>query len=202
MAISKSLVRGVCAAAAAGVLAMAGAAHADVTWIISGTFNDGGTLTGKFTMDQYDFLLSNFSLTTTPTVTTGPTLPFPGFTYTAGDSYFSNSGSESYPPGPPFYIDFQPQWFSDLHIQFAHDLGVPAATDAISGGYQGPSFECQNSYICPNGSADDYAVRYLTSGEATMEVPEPATWGLMIVGLGGLGGALRMNRRKAALSLA
>jgi hypothetical protein len=193
MAISKGIVRGLCAAAAAGVLAMAGAAHADVTWIVTGTFNDGGTLSGTFTMNQYDYLVGDFSITTTAGSAES------GFTYTAANSYFSNSS----PGGSPVYIDFQPQYYSDLHIQFANDLGVPAASDAIIGGYQGPSFECQNSWSCPNGSAENYAIRYLVSGQATMApIPEPATWGLMIVGLGGLGAALRVNRRKPALGIA
>jgi hypothetical protein len=190
------MLRGLCATAAASVLAMAGAAKADVTWLISGTFNDGGTLSGKITLNQYDFLVNDFPLTTTAGSAES------GFTYTAANSYFSNTNTSSNPAAPPFYIDFQPQYFSDLHIQFAHDLGVPAATDAIVGGYQGPSFECQNSFSCPNGSLPDYAIRYLVSGQAAMTVPEPATWGLMILGLGGLGAALRTSRRRPALGLA
>ena len=84
-AISKHFVRGMCAAAAAGALAMAGAAHADVTWNITGTFNDGGKLTGTLAVNQYDFLLNNFHLTTTagslksasPTPLQTPTTPTP-----------------------------------------------------------------------------------------------------------------------------
>ena len=180
-------------AAAAGVLAMAGAAQADTTWNINGTFNDGGTLTGAITLNQYGYLENNFSLTTSGGALTG-------FTYTSADSYYSNNN----PGSTPAYVDFQPQYYSDLHIQFGNDLGTPAPTDPIIGGYQGPSFECDNSYSCPTGSSDDYAVRYLTSGEATLAggVPEPASWGLMILGLGAVGGALRMGRRKMGLAVA
>ena len=55
----------------------------------------------------------------------------------------------------------------------------------------------------PQGNTDNFAIRYLVSGEATLAgVPEPATWGLMILGLAGIGGALRVSRRKPALGLA
>lgn len=190
--MSKNLMQGLSAAAAAATLAMAGAAHADTTWNITGTFNDGGTLTGSVTLDQYDYLLGDFTLTTSGGAQTG-------FTYTSADSYFSNSA----PGSSPFYIDFQPQYYADLHIVFTNDLGVAAPTNLIIGGYQGPSFECQNSYSCPADGGDPaFAIRYL-SGEATLAgVPEPASWGLMILGLGAVGATLRLGRRKPVAAVA
>ena len=190
----KRLIRYSCAAAVAALVGLAGAAQAATVWDITGTFNDGGVLSGTITLNQYDFLESNFSLTTTA----GAALP--GFTYTAGDSYYSNT-NPSYAP-TPIYVDFQPQYYGDLHLQFANDLGVAAPTDAIIGGYQ--SFECQNSWSCPAGSSPDYAVRYLTSGTATLAggVPEPAAWLLMMLGVGGVGVALRMGRRQRGAALA
>ena len=195
MAFSKMMVRVGGALAAAALVGMAGAASAatPVTWNVTGVFNDGGTLSGTFTMDEYDFLLSDFSLTTT-----AGSLE-PGFTYTAGNAYFSNTNPDYAPT--PIYIDFQPQYFSNLHIQFANDLGVAAPTNQIIGGYQGPSFECLNSWSCPAPGFDGYAVRYLVSGEATLvadAVPEPATWASMILGLGAIGAGLRTRRRSAA----
>ncbi len=162
-----------------------------MTWNVTGVFNDGGTLSGTFTMDEYDFLLSDFSLTTT-----AGSLE-PGFTYTADSAYFSNTNPDYAPT--PIYIDFAPAWSNDLHIQFANDLGVAAPTDQIIGGYQ--SFECLNSWSCPAPGFDGYAVRYLVSGEATLvgdAVPEPATWASMILGLGAIGAGLRTRRRSAA----
>ena len=192
MMSSKGLIGGLCAVAATALLGAAGAASAatPVTWNVTGVFNDGGALSGTFTMNEYDFLLNDFSLTTT-----AGSLE-PGFTYTKATSYFSNT-NPTYAP-TPIYIDFAPQYFADLHIQFANDLGVAAPTDLIIGGYQGPSFECQNSWSCPNPGSVGYAVRYLVSGQATLAgavVPEPASWAVMMLGLGGIGAALRTRRR-------
>lgn len=194
MSISKNFMRGLCAAASA--LAMAGAAHADTTWNLTGTFNDGGLLAGTITLNVYGFLENNFTITTTAGSLQS------GFTYTAADSFFSNTTTTSFPAAPPFYIDFQPGYENDLHLQFSSDPGVPAATDLFVGGYQGPSFECQNSYSCYTEPTDNPTIRYLTSGEATMALPEPESWALMILGLGGIGGALRFNRRKPAAAIA
>jgi hypothetical protein len=33
---------------------------------------------------------------------------------------------------------------------------------------------------------------------ASIAVPEPATWAMMLIGFGGLGAALRMNHRRTA----
>ena len=191
---SKWFVRGACAAAAA-LLGFGGAAQAATTWNISGTFNDGGTLSGTITLNDYDFLQDDFTLTTTAGSVES------GFTYTAANSFYSNT-NPSY-VSLPIYIDFQPGYTSELHVQFANDLGVSAPTDAIIGGYQ--SFECLNSFSCPNGgNLDNYAVRYLTEGQATLAsaAPEPATWAFMMLGIGGIGGALRMGRRQRVTAVA
>ena len=68
----------------AACIALAGTAKADVTWVVNGTFDDGGPVSGHFSIDAYGFLDSNFNLLTTA----GGTLP--GFDYTAADSYYSN----------------------------------------------------------------------------------------------------------------
>jgi hypothetical protein len=78
--------------------------------------------------------------------------------------------------------------------------------------------------ITPNGSDTAYRVNYEFGGESAYTiqfysnlnqnsfafeydrfagvVPEPATWGMMILGFFGLGSVLRVSRRRAALGLA
>jgi hypothetical protein len=72
------------------------------------------------------------------------------------------------------------------------DLNVGADGFPDGGGY--------NSLVSPDGQTrvqnlDGFAALHFAA------VPEPATWGLMLLGFGGLGAALR-TRRREALSLA
>lgn len=154
-------------AAAVGLLGFQTSAKADVVWTVNGTFDDGATLTGTFTTNVYGFLLGDYSLTTTAKG------PFTAFTYNSSDSYFSNG---------TFYVDFQPGYQQDLHLEFSDSLSVPNLNNPIVG--NGASFECQGSFSCfiPAGGE----VRYIDSGFASA-VPEPATWAMMLMGFLGLG---------------
>jgi hypothetical protein len=166
---------------AAACLGLATASKADVTWLVSGTFDDGGTLSGHFTIDQYGYLEDNFSLTTTA----GSTLP--GFTYNASDSYYSNG---------TLYVDFQPGYDADLHLTFADSLLVASSDNPLEGGSPGPSWECASSYSCyvPAGGP----TRYISSGSAVGTIPEPSTWAMMLLGFAGLGiSGYRASRRTA-----
>ncbi len=204
MAFSKRLVRGGCAVAAAALLSAGGAARAAVVWNITGTFNDGGTLSGQFTISDFGTLVPDFSLTTTAGSSE------PGFTYTSlTDPFFVGAS----PIPQPTSLDFEPSLLSELHIEFAHSLRTSAASDPIVGGLGGASFECVNSFSCPDPGFINfgYAVRYLVDGTATLvpattpdpaptPVPEPASWAMMLIGLGGLGAMLRSARRRQALA--
>jgi hypothetical protein len=65
--------------------------------------------------------------------------------------------------------------------------------------WSGSAFSGPDSYYLRNLVLTDNsagaAVGTLTIGPA---VPEPATWALMLAGIGGIGGALRMARRRTA----
>ena len=180
-------------AAALGLAAAPTSASADVHWTVNGTFDDGGTVTGSFDIDIYGYIVSDtFDLKTAG----GSLTPFE---YTQDTAYHA-SGTI---PGPdydtyvaPFYIDLQPGYAQDLHLVFQSPLTVPIGHNVLLGGYQGPSYECQNSYSCYLQQGD---IRYIASGSAKADgaaVPEPAAWALMLTGFASLGAMLRRARRE------
>jgi hypothetical protein len=151
------------------------AANADVIWNVTGTFNDGGTLSGTFGIDQYGYL-SGYDLLTTPGGIGS------GLNYTPGNSYHATG---------MFYVDAQPGYFGDLHLTFLDDLSFALASNPIIGGVGGPSWECEASWSCyiPDGGP----TRYIASGFASAAVPEPIT--LSLFG-SGLAGAYAIRRRR------
>ncbi len=180
-------------AAALGLAAAPTSASADTHWLVNGVFDDGGKVTGSFDIDIYGYIVRDtFDLKTSG----GGLTPFE---YTQ-DTAYSASGSV---PGPdyntyvaPFYIDLQPGYAQDLHLVFQSPLTVPIGHNALLGGFQGPSYECQNSYSCYVPQGD---IRYIASGSARADgvaVPEPAAWALMLTGFAGMGAMLRRSRRQ------
>jgi hypothetical protein len=172
MGVMGKILRGLALVAAGLGFSLAGnlsEAKADVVWTVNGTFTDGATVSGTFTVNVYGFLENNFSITTTA----GP--GFSGFTYNATDSFYSNGN---------FYVDFQPGYIQDLHLAFLDSLLLPNANNPIQGGSPGPSYECIGSYSCyiPAGGT----TRYIGTGFASA-VPEPATWAMMALGFLGVG---------------
>ena len=166
-----------CVVAAAAVPT---AAQADIKWVVTGTFNDGGSVNGFFNINQYGYL-DGYDLTTT-----GGTLP--GVGYTPANSYFSNG---------TFYFDAQPGYQGDLHLEFLDDLGIGVANNPILGGNPGPSYECQGSYSCFDLQGG--TTRFIATGFAAA-VPEPAVWAMLCLGFLGLGTAMRLNGRKQAVA--
>jgi hypothetical protein len=73
-------------------------------------------------------------------------------------------------------------WFTDS-FTFTYDGG----SDVLSFLATGTGTAAQP----PFALLDDVSVEAVTGG-----VPEPATWAMMLLGIGGLGGALRMRRRQ------
>jgi hypothetical protein len=182
-------------ACAATVIGAAAPALADIHWLVSGTFDDGATLSGWFNINPYGYL-DGFNLVTTSGTKEA------GFDYTAADSYAANGG---------LYVDAEPGYKNDLHIDFADVLTTAVADDPIVGGAHGPSYECVNSWSCYVATGG--VTRYLVSGYASVggtnpvgdlttndrlpAVPEPAAWVLMIAGFGLAGVALRRRRTLA-----
>jgi hypothetical protein len=145
-----------------------------ITWDVSGTFDDGGTFSGAFTLNVYGYLASG-SITTT----LGTTLP--GTTY----NVVAVPHGGIIPGTPPADgIDLYVGYGEILQIVFTKSLET-LGTDLIVVGLNGPSFECY-SFSCPPGGADGVTTRYIATGSA-VATPLPSTWTMMLAGLGGLG---------------
>ena len=152
-------------------------AKANTVQTITGTFDDGGALSGTFTFNQYGFLTAPWHLTTTA----GASIPT-NTTYGPGDV----TGIVGYYL-PPLYVtlvtlpDSFEVWnttYGDrtLTLLFSSpDMGQP---DTLLGG-----FECLASYACVDATHFD---RELTSG-SVINTPLPSTWSAMLIAFAGLG---------------
>jgi hypothetical protein len=179
---------------AAAAFTAATAAKADVQWTVTGTFDDGATLSGVFDINMYG-QFSSFDLTTSSVAATPDHAAYPGFEYKLG-----GDGMQSW--AAPTFVEFEIDYQTTLHLQFTDGLSTAVTDNPI---VIGPSFECMGSYDCfdlQNGPT-----RYLTSGSAVARtvaddlgrgggnpVPEPASWALMIAGFGMSGALLRARR--------
>lgn len=166
-------------AAFSGML-MAGAAscaaEADVLWSVNGTFDDGGSFSGTFTISG-GYLL-DWDITTTLGNTLG------GYHYTPGTTFQHWTTTDG--------IEFASTGYdTDFVLKFLDDLSIPEAVNPIQGGYQGPSRECENGWGCYNVTSGD--IRYVDQGSASAGggVPEPLTLSLVGAGLAGIGGLRR-----------
>src|ERR1700733_11226385 len=162
----------------AAVLAFAPPAFATpVTqvWDVTGTFDDGGTLSGYFTWTS-DGYLSSATGSLDLTTSTGTTLV--GTTYSLPPS-FPDGGA----PTNGFVITNG--YYQVLSLQFEYPL-TPGSTspDPIVVGAN--SYECY-SYGCPPGGADGVDTRYFTVGSAVTATPVPAALPLFASAIGALG---------------
>jgi hypothetical protein len=163
-------------ALAAAALAFSAPVAAQATTVfISGSFVGGGTVSGNISFGSG----LTFDLTTTGG-------PYGGFTYTSANPLDGVSG---YYPPPTFSINFtqdvgEP---STLHLALANDLF--SESDGNTDPLLSSSYECVNSFVCPNSEAQfaGFSLRNV--------VPEPATWALLMMGVGAIGAGLRFARK-------
>jgi hypothetical protein len=172
-------------AAGAAALAMTlGAAQASqaavVDWTLSnGTFDDGGTFFGTFTVDTVADTITDWNVTTQGSV---------GANYGPGAGGFGafndafDSGS-----GPSF---LQGIFIFGLVFNLTNiPLGGPGSVAHLTGS--------ETLFI----GGDMLGSRIVTDGQAVGVlaggVPEPATWSMIILGAGLAGASLRRSRRAA-----
>jgi hypothetical protein len=167
-------------------LAVAGSDSAfalPTTWMLQGaTLDDGGAVSGEFTIGPYGYLIAPISITTTAGTLLG------GFSYAPPDP------SDIVPSTPPAYgVDFfSPSYNRDLHLVFQNPLNSTGPDPIIVGS----SYEC-SAFSCPGPDTGSRGAdtRYFTAGEVVNAAPEPAGLGLLILGAAG---AIAVRRRRAS----
>lgn len=152
-----------------------------IDWTIQGaTFNDGGTLTGTFSTDSVTGGLVNYSFATSAGSAFG------GFSYTSATSSFY--GNNVFGPNNFVIVDPDPFAFPLLSLTFANSLNVAGINNLVLG-----AATCSSAgSIESNNNCTNY--RYITTGLASSDVPEPATLALFGLGLLGFAAARRRQR--------
>ena len=164
-------------------------AKADTVYNFSGLkFDDGTTINGQFSINVYGFLDAGYSATTV--------------TGSIGGYSYDDSINASFTPGGTSITFNRTGYDGFLVLTYDHPL-TGFGADTLITGAGGPSYEC-DTFSCSGPSAD---VRYLAtpaSGPAPSisAAPEPAAWGLMLLGVGVAGAGLRLARRKTSLAAA
>jgi hypothetical protein len=170
------------------------------TWLVTGTFNDGGTLSGYFTIGPYGYLNSPTNLTTT--AGDPATLYLPGQTYSLPPA--SSSIIPGSPPASGVYFS-QPSYIDNLQLVFLNPLVGPPGTVDLLNLDRTLSYECYSSYAGPcNGLSsqnDPVAGRYFISAEA-VAAPLPSTWMMLLGGFVGLGFLAFRGTKKGAVAIA
>ena len=177
------------AIAAAGVLLACGGAQAatcakvagDVRWDVSGTFADGGAVSGCFYVNVYGNADNSAAWSVTTTAVGG----FPAYAYDAADTYIGRSG-DTYDFGSTKTLNY-------LQLVFTSALNKPVPDNVI---VAATSYECISSYACylPNVGSNYRYLSTTVGSSAVGFVPEPDAWALLTLGAAFAGGALRRRR--------
>ena len=181
------------AAGAAALAMMLGAAQASqaaiVDWTLSnGTFDDGGTFSGTFTVDTATDTITDWNVSSSGVAfSSGPIGSTGTITYQNASSPFDLAVDAG--GGPTFSTVLIPIFLSVFNLTNI-PLAGPGSVAHLTGDEGVLAFG-----LFPVGShtvTDGQAVGVLAGG-----VPEPATWSMIILGAGLAGASLRRSRRAA-----
>jgi hypothetical protein len=165
------------AAPALALALVAAPAQATVTFNVSGSYSDGGTLSGTFTTDDALTTLESTSLTVS-----GGTLGLDGVIF--NEASYITAGTQDLPNS--FSLLALSSVNKSLSLVFSSPLTLSGATlSTASDNYQqfvGTRTIVRGSVVNANPSA----------------LPEPATWAMMLLGFGGIGFQLRRRRSQSA----
>jgi PEP-CTERM motif len=183
--------------AVATLAAFASSARAE-TFTVTGTLEDGGTVSGSvfYGLYGYPYLFESNPNANPPfsfSVTDGAPL-YGGTTFSV-----VNNGNGTGPIWSPNTVfDFYPYgtYGPELQLTFSGDLRTGPAT--LVTGLGGPSFICGTAggYLCGPESPIDYIV-----SDPVTATPLPSTWIMLLAGLGGLGLMLSRSRKNSAVAL-
>ncbi len=116
----------------------------------------------------------------------GPqTVPDTWYSSTLADSFYVGAGNEN-----------NGRTVADWAQRYAAGSFVAAISVGSGGGAGAYHAFADNVTLYTVGGSTTY------NFEVAGAVPEPATWGMMIVGIGAVGGAARVRRRKATIAIA
>lgn len=176
---------------AAALLASAASVSADAATItISGNF--GGVFAGQ----NFDPQAATFTLLTDE-----------GTNVLLGASYEATSlTAGSTLNGQPFNFVFQGSGYYFGQLLSGLDNTVGQGNEILFNyglrGFRGSSTDFQTNAGTVRITSGTDIVTTITPGAATAAVPEPATWSLMLLGVGMVGAGLRSRRRNTSVTFA